>query len=130
MATRRMFSKDIVSSDEFISLPLSAQALYFHLGMNADDDGILSNAKSVMLVIGAKDDDIKLLLAKRFLLLFNEKYLVVKHRKINNQMRKDRYVKTKYNEIKEQLYVEKNNSYTEDKSKGIPLIGNEFQSVD
>ena len=68
MANRRMFSKDITESDAFKEMPLSSQALYFHLGMNADDDGVVNNPKSIQRCIGASLDDLKILLAKRFVI--------------------------------------------------------------
>ena len=79
MAERRMFSKTIVDSDAFPDMPLSTQALYFHLSMRADDDGFLNNAKKIQKIIGASDDDLKLLIIKRFVIAFDDGIIVVKH---------------------------------------------------
>lgn len=90
MATRRMFSQEIVSNDSFLDMPMSAQALYFHLGMYADDDGFVSPQK-VLRMVGANPDDLKVLLAKSFLIRFENGIIVVKHWKQNNYIQKDRY---------------------------------------
>lgn len=108
-----MFSKDITGSDAFREMPPSSQALYFHLGMDADDDGFLDNYKGLMRSVNASDDDIKILLGKRFLILFPSKVVVVKHWKINNTIQKDRYHETKHLEEKRALIVKENGSYTE-----------------
>ena len=91
VAQRRMFSLQIVDTDAFMDMPLSAQALYFHLGMRADDDGFVSNARRVQKLVGAADDDLKLLIAKRFVLTFESGVIVLKHWKISNYIQKDRY---------------------------------------
>ena len=98
MAQRRMFSLQIVDTDAFMDMPLSAQALYFHLGMRADDDGFVSNARRVQKLVGAADDDLKLLIAKRFVLTFESGVIVLKHWKISNYIQKDRYKPTLYQE--------------------------------
>ena len=113
MAQRRMFSLKIVNTDAFIEMPLSAQALYFHLGMNADDDGFVSNARRVQKLVGAADDDMKILLMKRFILAFDSGVVVIKHWRINNFVRGDRYTPTLYQEEKRQLYVKQNGVYTD-----------------
>ena len=79
MAEKRMFTKKITESDAFLDLPLSAQALYFHLNMNADDDGFVNNPKMIARIIGAKADDLKMLEDKRFILPFPSGVIVVKH---------------------------------------------------
>ena len=112
MAQRRMFSMDIVASDAFLDMPVSSQTLYFHLGMYADDDGFVS-PKKTMRLIGASDDDLKVLLGKRFLVAFKNGVVVVKHWKINNYIQKDRYHETKYLEEKRLLNIKENGSYTE-----------------
>lgn len=108
-----MFSKDITGSDAFREMPASSQALYFHLGMEADDDGFLDNYRGLMRGINASDDDLKILISKRFLILFPSKVIVVKHWLINNTVRKDRYNKTKHLEEKRALIIKENGSYTE-----------------
>lgn len=114
-----MFSKDITTSDAFREMPTSSQALYFHLGMEADDDGFLDNYKGLMRAVNATDDDLRILIAKRFLILFPSKVVVVKHWLINNTIRKDRYNETKHLEEKRALIVKENGAYTDDLS-GLP----------
>ena len=87
MAERRMFAKCITESDAFLDMPLSTQALYFHLGMVADDDGFVSSPKKITRSINASEDDLKLLLAKRFVLGFESGIVVIKHWKMNNYIR-------------------------------------------
>lgn len=113
MAERRMFTLKIVDSDAFLDMPLSTQALYFHLNMRADDDGFVNNPKKVARMIGASEDDIKLLIAKRFLLAFNNGLVVIKHWHMHNLVRKDRYNPTQYIEQKLQIELKKNGAYTE-----------------
>ena len=113
MAERRMFTKKITDSDPFTEMPLSAQALYFHLNMNADDDGFLNNPKKIQRSIGASEDDLKLLMAKRFILTFEKGIIVIKHWRMHNLLRKDRYTETQYLEEKDTLLLQKDGSYTE-----------------
>lgn len=114
MAERRMFAKTIIDSDAFLDLPLSAQALYFHVNMRADDEGFINNPRRIQRMIGAADDDLKLLIAKGFLIMFESGVVVVKHWKINNYIQKDRYKETVYLEEKEQLKIKENKAYTLD----------------
>lgn len=116
MAKRRMFSQQITESDSFLDMPLSAQALYFHLGMSADDDGFVNSPKRVQRVIGANDDDLKLLIAKHFVIAFESGVVVIKHWKINNFIRTDRYTPTVYADEMAMLYEKDNRAYT----LGIP----------
>lgn len=120
MAERRMFAKTIIDSDAFLDMPLSAQALYFHLSMRADDDGFVNNPKKIQRMVGASDDDCKLLVIKRFILTFESGIIVIKHWKIHNYIRNDRYKETKYLEEKSLLELNKNNGYTEKQPLGIP----------
>lgn len=119
MAQRRMFSKDIVESGAFMEMPLSTQALYFHLGMNADDDGFISNAKIIVRMCGAAEDDMRLLLAKRFLLAFDNGVIVVKHWKINNYIRSDRYRPTLYQDEYQSLFLKQNLAYSDNPEYGL-----------
>lgn len=112
MANRRMFSKDIINSDSFTDMPLSTQALYLHLNINADDDGFVNNPKMICKMIGASADDLKLLIAKSFIIEFDSGIVVIKHWKMNNYIPKDRYKETNYIEEKQRLYLKKNGSYT------------------
>ena len=108
-----MFSKQIIDSDAFLDMPLSSQTLYFHLNMRADDDGFVNNPKKIQRMIGCSDDDLKLLLAKRFILAFESGVIVIKHWKIHNYIQKDRYKPTIYQEEYAQLFVKENKSYTD-----------------
>src|SRR3990167_8750254 len=112
MAQRRMFSPKIVSSDAFLDMPVSTQALYFHLGMHADDDGFV-NPRFVMRMAGASEDDLKVLFTKRFVLPFENGVIVIKHWRVNNQIKPDRYHPTIYRDQYEQLAIKENGSYTE-----------------
>lgn len=113
MAERRMFAKTIIDSDAFLDMPLSAQALYFHLSMRADDDGFINNPKKIQRMVGASDDDCKLLLMKRFVIAFESGVVVIKHWKIHNYIQKDRYKPTIYQEEKKLLAEKENKAYTE-----------------
>jgi hypothetical protein len=117
MAERRMFAKTIIDSDAFLEMPLSAQALYFHLGMRADDDGFLNNSGKIKSMVHASDDDLKILVAKRYLIVFEDKVVVIKHWLINNLIRQDRYKATIYSDEKALLTIKANGVYTE---LGIP----------
>jgi hypothetical protein len=114
MAERRMFAKTIIDSDAFLDMPLSTQALYFHLSMRADDDGFINNAKKIQRMLGCADDDLKILLSKNFIIPFETGVCVIKHWKIHNLIQKDRYKPTVYVEHKEQLSLKNNNVYTMD----------------
>lgn len=120
MAERRMFSKTVVDSDAFLDMPLSTQALYFHLSMRADDDGFLNNTKRIQRLIGATDDDLKLLIMKRFVIPFEDGIVVIKHWRMNNYLRKDRYTQTIYQEELAMLSVKEDGSYTLAETSGIP----------
>lgn len=112
MAQRRMFSPAIVESDAFLDMPTSSQALYFHLGMYADDDGFV-NPKKIMRMIGSTDDDLRVIITKRFVLPFENGVVVIKHWRINNLLRKDWHKETQYLEQKNLLEIKENGSYTE-----------------
>lgn len=120
MAERRMFAKTIIDSDAFLDMPLSAQALYFHLSMRADDDGFINNPKKLQRLIGCADDDMRLLVAKAFIIPFESGVVVIKHWRINNYIRNDRYKPTNYTEEMAQLQVKENGAYTEKLPFGIP----------
>ena len=113
MAERRMFAKAIIDSDAFLDMPLSTQALYFHLSMRADDEGFVGNPKKIQRMIGASDDDCRLLVIKRFILTFDSGIIVIKHWKIHNYIQADRFKKTTYLEEKSMLTLDGKNAYTE-----------------
>lgn len=113
MAERRMFAKTIIDSDTFLDMPLSTQALYFHLSMRADDDGFINNPKKIQRMIGCCDDDLRLLIVKGFIIPFESGIVVIKHWKIHNYIQKDRYKPTIYQEEKSMLEAKENKEYTE-----------------
>ena len=129
MADRRMFSKQIVFSDAFLDMPLSARCLYFTLGMFADDDGFINNPKTIMRQCGASIDDMNILISKKYVLVFESGVIVIKHWRINNYLRSDRYKETAYLEEKSQLRLKDNGSYTLDSSVGIPLVYPDKNSI-
>lgn len=111
MAERRMFAKTIVLSDAFLDMPMSARCLYFTLGMLADDDGFVNAPRSIMRQCGASDDDMKILLSKKFVILFDSGVIVIKHWRINNYLQADRVIPTKYTDEKEKLVIGSNRAY-------------------
>jgi len=119
MASRRMFSKTIIDSDEFLEMPVSARLLYYDLGMRADDDGFV-NPKRIMRIIGAADDDLKVLLAKKYVLNFENKVLVIRDWKVNNFIRPDRYTPTIYQEYLKRLQIIETKQYQ--LNSGIPPV--------
>lgn len=112
MAERRMFSKSIIDSDMFLDMPLSAQALYFHLSMRADDDGFVNNPKKIMRMIGSDEDSIKLLSMKNFIIPFESGVVVIKHWRMHNYIQKDRYKETTCVEEKRYLGMKENGEYS------------------
>ena len=131
MAERRMFAKSIVLSDAFLDMPLGARCLYMTMGMMADDDGFVNNAKTIIRITGASEDDLRVLISKKFILPFEDGVIVIKHWRINNYLRNDRYQETKYIEDKANLLIDKNGAYTFGNdgipdgipNNGIPSIG-------
>ena len=121
MAERRMFAKTIIDSDAFLDMPMSARLLYYDLGMRADDDGFINSPKKIMRMIGASNDDVNILIARKFVIPFDSGVVVIKHWRINNYLRNDRYTETKYLEEKSTLEVDKNGSYTAKNNTGIPV---------
>jgi hypothetical protein len=115
-----MFAKTIIDSDAFVDMPLSTQALYFHLSMRADDDGFINNPKKIQRMIGASDDDLKVLCLKRFIIPFESGIVVIKHWKIHNYIRNDRYKPTVYTTEKALITSKENGAYTEVDTAGIP----------
>ena len=106
-----MFAKSIIDSDAFLEMPVTSQHLYFHLSMRADDDGFINKPKSIMRMIGASDDDLKILFMKKFVIPFESGVVVIKHWRINNYIRKDMYHETNYKEEKALLEEDENGAY-------------------
>ena len=113
MAVNRMITQKIIDSDAFLDMPLSAQALYFHLNMRADDDGFVNNPKRVTKLVSASEDDLKILLIKRFIIGFSSGVIVIKHWRMHNTLKSDRYHPTDYQEEFAQLGIKPNKAYTE-----------------
>jgi DnaD/phage-associated family protein len=111
MAEKRMFAKTIIDSDAFLDMSLSTQALYFHLSMRADDDGFVNNPKKIQRMIGAGDDELKMLIAKKFIIPFESGVCVIKHWRIHNYIQNDRYKETVYKDEKSHLILKENKAY-------------------
>lgn len=112
MAERRMFAKTIIDSDAFLDMQQSAQLLYFHLSMRADDEGFINKPKTIMRMVGAKEDDLRILAARKFIIPFETGIVVIKHWRIHNYIRGDRLQETKYKEERGQLAYDENGAYT------------------
>ena len=112
MAKKRMTTTQITDSDDFIAMPSPAQALYLHLNNGADDDGFNNQVQMAMYKAHASIDDLKLLLAKRFILQFDSGVIVIKHWRMANSLRKDRYTPTVFQEELKQLGIKENGAYT------------------
>lgn len=122
MARKRMFDLEIVDTDLFLEMPQSTQNLYFHLGMRADDDGFVSNPKKIVKTIGANEDDLRILFSKQFAIPFESGVVVIRHWKLNNYLRKDRYTETIYKEEKKKLIEDANGIYNLNEADGIPNV--------
>lgn len=133
MAQKRMFDKIITNDDNFLEMPNSTQALYFHLSMNADDDGFVNNWKSIMKITGTKEDDLKILISKSYLIPFDSGILVIKHWRINNYLRGDRYRPTQFQKEFNMLENHENKAYqlkSEWSTIGIPLVNPDKIRID
>ena len=117
MAERRMFAKSIIDSDTFIDMPTSSRLLYYDLSMRADDDGFVNSPKKIMRMTGASQDDLKMLIAKSFIIPFESGVVVIKHWKIHNYIQKDRYKETIYLNEKSMLVEENNKEYALDTNR-------------
>ena len=122
MAEKRMFTQKIIDSDAFLGMPTSAQALYFHLNMRADDDGFVNNPKKITQYVGAAEDDLKLLLLKRFIIGFESGVIVIKHWRIHNTLKNDRYMPTDYQDELSMLDLKDNKAYTEKDHVSGPVL--------
>lgn len=111
MAKRRMFSRDVIDTDHFLEMPMTAQVLYFHLALRADDDGFVASPKRIMRLIGVGEDDMKILVAKSFIIPFETGICVIRHWKIHNYIQKDRYSPTTYQEEFNMLKENTNRTY-------------------
>ena len=120
IAERRMFSKNVIDSDHFLDMPISARLLYYDLGMRADDDGFVNSPKKIMRMVGASEDDFRILEARKFIIPFETGIIVIRHWRINNYLRGDRYKPTIHLPEKEQLLVDGSGQYFLPKESGIP----------
>lgn len=120
MAERRMFAKSIIDSDKFLSMPVSSRLLYYDLGMWADDDGFLNNPKKIIRNSGVTEDDLKILIAKNFIIPFDTGVIVITAWQINNYLRNDRYKETNCKAEKALLLQDENKAYVE--NLGIPMV--------
>lgn len=114
-----MFAKTIIDSDAFLDMPASAQALYFHLGMRADDEGFVNAPKKIMRAVGSNEDDLRLLITKRFLIPFDSGVVVIKHWRIHNYIRGDRLKETAYEDERAMLTIKKNGAYSLDSQLSV-----------
>ena len=130
MAERRMFAKSIVDSDAFLEMPQSSQLLYFHLGMRADDDGFVNSIKKIISFTGCREDDMKILISKKFIIPFESGVIVIKHWRMNNFLRNDRYKETNYKDEKALLQLDENQAYKLNTQTGIPLVYPDKYSID
>lgn len=130
MAQKRMFDKSITNDDNFLDMPVSSQVLYFHLSMNADDDGFINNWKSIMRMTGTKEDDLKVLIAKQFIIPFDSGVIVIRHWRINNYLRSDRYKETQFKTELRQLALGENEEYLLENKVGIPLVDTDKNRID
>lgn len=129
MAERRMFSKKIIDSDEFLDMPLETQSLYFHLAMRADDDGFINNARKLIRAIGASQSDLETLIEKRFIIAFDSGILAIRHWKVHNYIAKDRYHTTMFVDEKNRLSCDENGAYMDEKESVYNPYTNCIQPV-
>nr|DAH57812.1 MAG TPA: replisome organizer [Caudoviricetes sp.] len=123
MAQRRMFSRKITDTDKFIEMPATTQNLYFHLNMNADDEGFVDRVSIIQRMIGASGDDLKLLIAKGFVIPFESGVVVIRHWRIHNYIQADRFQPTIHQNEKSQI------EYDETKTANIKRLGECIQNV-
>lgn len=130
MAKKRMFTRNVIDTDAFLGLPPTAQNLYFHLNMRADDEGFINNTLSIMSLCKAKKSDLQKLIEKKFIIDFGD-VVVIKHWKMHNNIRADRTIGTNYTEHREKLYIKNNGSYSlKDKEKTTKCQPNVSQKDD
>ena len=129
MAERRMFAKKITDADAFTAMPPTAQCLYFHLCMSADDDGFSNSIRASMFNAHASTDDFDTLIKKRFIIPFESGVIVIKHWNIHNYIQNDRYKETQFLEEKARLVLKENKAYTEADTECIRSVSNVYPQV-
>lgn len=120
---RRLLTDAIVNADEFITMPASAQGLYLQLMFAADDDGFVKNPRTIARMSNASDDDLQVLLSRRYLLEFDHGVVLIKHWRMHNLRRFDRYVHTVYVDEYNSLYIKTNGAYTQNPQEGVSCRG-------
>lgn len=137
MADKRMFARSIVDTDNFLEMPISARLLYYDLGMRADDDGFVDSPRKIMKVTGATNDDMNILIARKFIIPFDSGIVVIRHWRINNYLRSDRYSETIHLDEKSILAIDNNKQYLTQNEAislgiplGIPLVGAEKKRIE
>jgi len=110
MADRRMFHRQVVQADDFLDMSIGAQALYFHMGMLADDDGFVAGPKQAARMVGVGSDELEELVEKGFLLRFDS-VVVLTHWRMGNTLKNDRQKPPRYPQIAARLYVQEDKSY-------------------
>lgn len=123
MAEKRMFAKTIIDSDLFLEMPISARLLYYDLGMRADDDGFVNSPRKIMRMIGASNDDMNVLIARKYIIPFDSGVVVIKHWRINNYLRSDRYTETQYTDEKALLTVSDKGEYLTPGESETQVVG-------
>lgn len=129
MADRRMFHKNVVESDSFLGMPISAQALYFHLGMYADEDGFVNGPRRIARAVGAGDEALQVLIKERFLLEFSGGVVLIKHWRIANSLKNDRAKLPQYPELAELVYIKPNRAYTDHPVEGAVSLLEHKRSI-
>ena len=133
MANKRMFSLSVVDTDNFLEMPMSSRLLYYELGMRADDDGFVDDWKKILLFTGLKEDDLKILITKMFIIPFESGVIVIRHWRMNNYLRSDRFSPTHYQKELAKLQLDDNNVYNLDTNGipgGTPLVDTDKISID
>lgn len=128
MAEKRMFSKKIIDTDWFMDMPATTQNLYFHLSMRADDDGFVASPKRIIKLIGATEDDYRILIGKKFVIPFESGICVITDWRINNYLRCDRYTETIYKDEKASLIQDEKGKYELGIPSGIPLVSTVYSN--
>ena len=129
MAERRMYTKKITDADAFIQMPSASQALYFHLNQGADDDGFNNQIELAMFKAHASVDDLKILLAKNYIIRFESGVIVIKHWRMHNTIRKDRYTPTNFQEELAQLGIKDTGAYTQWLPNGCQMVATGKDSI-
>lgn len=114
-----MISKQIVDSDAFLDMPVTARLLYYDLNIRADDDGFVNSPKKIMRMVGASNDDMRILIDKKFVIYFDTGVVVIKHWRIHNYIRRDTYTETTYREEKALLELDENKSYRDTRQRSV-----------